>query len=337
MRRDRDLLGVLQPCGLQPTRVALSTVSPMEYGAHLPLIDFDGSGWRPSAFTSYARTAGELGYLYVTANDHLTFQRPWFDGLVALSSVVDSTGEMELVTSVALPVVRGPANLAKAAVALDILSGGRLILGVGPGSSARDYAAVGIDFEQRWARFDEALRVLRAHLTGSPEPFAGRYYSSEVTLDSPPGREDGVPIWVGSWGSPAGMRRVARLADGWLGSAYNLTPAQVVVARGSLGDALRDAGRPTGSFPCSLATMWTYVTESETERDRHLSELASMLGRDAGVLYDQLLIGSAEHCAEVLRSYGAAGIERVFVWPLAEPESQLERVMLDVAPLVDWP
>jgi alkanesulfonate monooxygenase SsuD/methylene tetrahydromethanopterin reductase-like flavin-dependent oxidoreductase (luciferase family) len=307
----------------------------MQYGAHLPLIDLDGSGWRPSTFASYARTAGELGYRYLTANDHLTFSRPWLDGLVALSSVIGSSREVELVTSVALPVVRGPANLVKSAVALDILSGGRLILGVGPGSSGRDYAAVGIDFEQRCERFDEALRVLRAHLSSSAQPFAGRFYSSEFTLDPRPQREDGVPIWVGSWGSLAGMRRVARLADGWIASAYNLTPAQVVAARATLNDALRDAARSSEHFPCSLATMWTYVTESHSERDRQLSELGRMLGRDAETLYEQLLIGSTEHCAEVLRSYHVAGIERVFVWPLAEPESQLERVMLDVAPLVD--
>jgi alkanesulfonate monooxygenase SsuD/methylene tetrahydromethanopterin reductase-like flavin-dependent oxidoreductase (luciferase family) len=307
----------------------------MQYGAHLPLIDFDGSGWQPSTLTAYARTASELGYRYLTANDHVTFSRPWLDGLVALSSVVGCSGEMELVTSVSLPVVRGPANLAKAAVALDILSDGRLILGVGPGSSARDYAAVGLDFEHRWARFDEALGVLRAHLSNSAQPFAGRFYSSEITLDPRPAREDGLPIWVGSWGSLAGMRRVARLADGWIASAYNLTPTQVVAARAILDDALRDAGRPTALFPCSLATMWTYVTESQTELDHHLFELGRMLGRDAGTLYEQLLIGSAEHCAEVLRSYRAAGIERVFVWPLAESQSQLERVMLDVAPLVD--
>lgn len=306
----------------------------MQYGAHLPLIDVDGSGWGPSTFASYAKTAGELGYRYLTTNDHLTFSRPWLDGLVALSSVVGCSGDMQLVTSVALPVVRGPANLAKAAVALDILSGSRLILGVGPGSSRRDYAVLGIDFEQRWARFDEALGVLREHLGGSTQPFVGHFYSGEFTLDPRPEREEGLPIWIGSWGSVAGMRRVARLGDGWIASAYNLTPPRAVAARATLEDALSEIGRSSARFPCSLATMWTYVTESPSDRDRHLSELEGMLGRDAGTLYEQLLVGSAEHCAEVLRSYDVAGIERVFVWPLAEPESQLERVMLDVAPLV---
>jgi alkanesulfonate monooxygenase SsuD/methylene tetrahydromethanopterin reductase-like flavin-dependent oxidoreductase (luciferase family) len=307
----------------------------MQYGAHLPLIDLDGSGWQLSTLTSYADTARELDYRYLSANDHLVFQRPWLDGLVAMSSVIAHTGDMELVTSVSLPVVRAPANLAKAAVALDILSDGRLTLGVGPGSSARDYAAVGIDFEQRWTRFDEALRVLRVHLSASAPPFAGRFYSSEIELSPRPARQGGLPIWIGSWGSDVGMRRVARLAEGWLASAYNLAPAQVVAARATLGEALSAIGRPISGFPCSLATTWTYVTESKTECERYLSGLASMLGRDAQPLYDQLLIGSAYHCASVLRAYGKAGIDQVFVWPLADAERQLERVMLDVAPLVE--
>ena len=307
----------------------------MQYGAHLPLIDLDGSGWQPSVLASYASTASELGYRYLTANDHLTFSRPWLDGLVALSSVVGCSGEMELVTSVSLPVVRGPANLAKSAVALDILSGGRLILGVGPGSSGGTMrqsestsSSVGRDSTRRWACCEHTSVTRRNLLRGGFTRTRSR-----STHDRSARAASRFGSAAGARG--AGMRRVARLADGWIASAYNLTPTQVVVARVVLDEALREVGRPSAYFPCSLATMWTYVTESATGRDRHLAALGRMLGRDAEALYGQLLVGSAEHCAEVLRSYRAAGIERVFVWPLAEPESQLRRVMLDVAPMVD--
>ena len=83
-------------------------------------------------------------------------------------------------TTVALPVVRGPAPLAKTLAAVDHLSGGRLFVGVGPGSSARDYAATGVDFEERWKRLDEAVAVLR-HLWCRDEdrPFLGKFYSTE--------------------------------------------------------------------------------------------------------------------------------------------------------------
>jgi alkanesulfonate monooxygenase SsuD/methylene tetrahydromethanopterin reductase-like flavin-dependent oxidoreductase (luciferase family) len=305
----------------------------MRFGAHLPLIDFDGSGWRAGDLASYTDAARLLGYAFVTANDHLVFQRPWLDCIVALASVLERSGDMQLATTISLPVVRGPAALAKAAAALDIISGGRFVLGVGPGSSQRDYETAGVAFEERWPRLDESIRLLRAHLTDGAPAFEGRFYAA-ATLEPRPARAGGPPIWVGSWGSDAGLRRVARLADGWLASAYNLTPAQAAVARAALGKALADRGREPDGFPCSLATMWTYVTEDERTREAHLSALARMLNRPAADLAAQVLVGPAEHCAAILRGYDDAGIDNVFVWPLADAEEQLERVMRDVVPLV---
>ncbi len=306
----------------------------MRYGAHLPLIDFDGRGWRPGDLASYTDSARQLGYGYITANDHLVFQRPWLDGFVALASVLERSGDLQLATTVSLPVVRGPSALAKAAAALDIISGGRLILGVGPGSSMQDYESAGVSFDQRWPRLDESIRVLRSHLTNGAPAFDGRFYSSNPALEPRPMRVDGPPIWIGSWGSDAGLRRVARLADGWLASAYNLTPAQTNAARFKLGKALASAGKDLAGFPCSLATMWTFVTEDQRTRDTYLSTVARMLNRPSDQLSGQVLVGPAEDCAATLRAYRDAGIDNVFVWPLADAEHQLERVMCDVAPLV---
>ena len=139
-------------------------------------------------------------------------------------------------------VVRGPAPLAKTIGALDVLSGGRALAGVGPGSSARDYAAAGVPFEERWRRFDEALRALRELLHGD-------------VLPARPVQRPGPPIWVASWGSPAGLRRVARHGDGWLASAYNITPERFT------------RRRPHSPMPNGLATAWLCVTEDAAERD----------------------------------------------------------------------
>ena len=306
----------------------------MEYGAHLPLIDFDNHGWTPGELASYTESARQLGYRFISANDHLVFRRPWLDGIVALASVLECSGDMQIATTVCLPVIRGPSALAKAAAALDILSGGRFVLGVGPGSSKEDYESAGLRFDERWPRLDESIRVLRAHLTAGAPEFEGRFYSANLQLQPRPVRVNGPPIWIGSWGSDAGLRRVARLADGWLASAYNLTPAGVAAARARLGVALAKNGRRLDGFPCALATMWTYVTEDPRARDTHLSVLARVLDRPAAQLNEQVLIGSAEDCAATLRAYADAGIDHVFLWPMADAQEQLERVMRDVAPLV---
>jgi alkanesulfonate monooxygenase SsuD/methylene tetrahydromethanopterin reductase-like flavin-dependent oxidoreductase (luciferase family) len=130
------------------------------------------------------------------------------------------------------------------------------------------------------------------------------------------------------------MRRVARLADGWLASAYNLSPARVVQARAVLAQALAADGRSIDAFPCSLATMWTYVTDDRAERERRLAALADLLNRPVESLPGQVMIGPPDECAAVLEAYAGAGIGQVFVWPLADHERQLERVMRDVAPLL---
>jgi alkanesulfonate monooxygenase SsuD/methylene tetrahydromethanopterin reductase-like flavin-dependent oxidoreductase (luciferase family) len=309
----------------------------MRYGAHLPLIDLDGTGWRPDALASYAAAARRFGYAAVTANDHLVFPRPWMDAVVALAGVVEASGDLHLATTIALPVVRGPAALAKAAAALDIVSGRRLVLGVGAGSSPRDYDAVGVPFDERWPRFEESVRVLRAYLTPDAPPFHGRFYSTVDGMRPYPGGRDGPPIWLASWGSPAGLRRVARLGDGWIASAYNTTPDRVALARETLAAELARTGRTVDRFPCSLATMWTYVTGDPDEREAHLRVLGAMLNRPVDALAGRLLVGSAEQCASLVRSYAAAGVDRLFIWPLADAEGQLERFMAEVVPLVRQP
>jgi alkanesulfonate monooxygenase SsuD/methylene tetrahydromethanopterin reductase-like flavin-dependent oxidoreductase (luciferase family) len=103
---------------------------------------------------------------------------------------------MKLVTTLALAPLRGPAPLAKSLSALDILSGGHMI--------------------------DEAVRLLKALLQPGAVVDSGTYYATPTAGLSPsPQQRRGIPLWIGSWGSPAGLHRVARLDDGWLASAYS--------------------------------------------------------------------------------------------------------------------
>jgi alkanesulfonate monooxygenase SsuD/methylene tetrahydromethanopterin reductase-like flavin-dependent oxidoreductase (luciferase family) len=287
----------------------------MEFGAHLPLIDF---GTSPSlgGLKDYARAASELGYAYLSANDHLLFSRPWLDGPTAVAAVIEESGELRLATSIALPVLRGPLQLAKTLTAIDILSGGRLVAGLGPGSSQADYDAVGIPFDERRTRFDEALTRIRELLDGD-------------VLQPPPAQRR-LPIWVASWGSRGGLRLVARHGDGWLASAYNTTPERF---GRDLKLVLEDVRDPP-SFRNAIATAWLYVTESATDADRMLTEvLAPMLRRPVEALRElSLPIGPAELCAERLAAFAHAGAERVFVWPLADPVQQLELFRERVVP-----
>jgi alkanesulfonate monooxygenase SsuD/methylene tetrahydromethanopterin reductase-like flavin-dependent oxidoreductase (luciferase family) len=292
----------------------------VDLGVHLPLMPF-GEPLSRDRLVAAVDTARECGFAAVSANDHLVFQTPWLDGPTALASVIERSGRMTVATTVALAVLRGPVALAKALAAIDILSEGRLIAAVGPGSSKRDYDLVGISFEERWKRFDEAIAALRT-LLGADSPLAPA-----------PHQPNGVPLWIGSWGSRAGLARVARAGDGWLASAYNTTPERFAEARSDLARALAERGRDAGAFPNALATMWTWVAKDRAEGDRVLTEvLASMLNRDPDELRDQLCIGPPEHCAQVLSRYAQAGCERVYLWPLGDEPRQLELIASEVAP-----
>ena len=306
----------------------------MEFGVHLPLLAFRRQAFSLSRLLDYAETMEQLGFTTLCANDHLTFSRPWLDSVTALASILTKTHHMTLMTTVALPVVRGPVPLAKSLAALDVLSGGHLIAGVGPGSSPQDYALMGIAFEERWKRFDEAIQLLRSLLQREVPPFRGQFYASEATRLEPfPVQEPGVPIWIGSWGSEAGLRRVARLGEGWLASAYHVTPASFADALARLNQSLHQVGREPASFPHALGSMFYYLTEDRRRAEEILVEVVSpTLGRPVELLRERLPIGTPAECAEKLLKLKAAGVQRVFLWPVEDEVSQLARFHEQVLP-----
>jgi alkanesulfonate monooxygenase SsuD/methylene tetrahydromethanopterin reductase-like flavin-dependent oxidoreductase (luciferase family) len=195
---------------------------------------------------------------------------------------------------------------------------------VGPGSSKRDYDLLGIPFEERWKRLDEVIARLRALLEGE----------SDVQLEPAP-RHGRIPLWIGSWGSDAGLRRIARSADGWLASAYNTTPDRFAAARERLASELRKHGREARDFPNGLSTMWTWVAKDRDEADGVLAGLlAPLLDRDPDELRGQVCVGTAEHCATLLTRYAEACCQRVFLWPLGDERRQIELVASEVAPRI---
>lgn len=309
----------------------------MDYGLHLPLIDFGNNPFTLDYLIAYAETGRQLGFSALAINDHFIFSKPWLDGSTALAAVLSYSGHMDLATTVSLPIVRGPVALAKTLGAIDRLSGGRLIACVGPGSSARDYAAVGIPFEERWRRLDEAIQALRALWNQEGPSFKGNFYNTEgIMLEPFPAQKSGPPIWVGSWGSEAGLRRVARLGDGWLASGYNTTSELFAQSLQRLQKFLVMVGKDPMSFPNAIASMWLYITEDEGDSERMLNEvLAPALNRTVTELKERLPIGPAQYCAEKLAAYHRVGVQRIYLWPLADEMEQIKVFMRQVAPLIE--
>ncbi len=299
---------------------------PLQLAAHLPLIQFDRSPITRDRILDTVKAAVGLDFWGISANDHVIFSRPWIDGPTALAMAIPHAGEMRICTTIAQPTIRGPLSLAKTLISLNTLADGRLIAGLGPGSSRRDYEAVGVPFEERWRRFDEAVGILRQIFRGE-EPANGEHYSaSSVAGELQPRPASPIPIWIGSWGSDAGLRRVARLADGWLASGYNTTPDEFGVAGSRLREELERQGR-TADLPNGLATMWLWLTEDRAEAERILADvLGPAVKREPDYLRPRVCVGDAEHCLGLLARYAEAGLERVFLWPLGDEPRQLELV-----------
>jgi alkanesulfonate monooxygenase SsuD/methylene tetrahydromethanopterin reductase-like flavin-dependent oxidoreductase (luciferase family) len=283
----------------------------MEFGAHLPVLSLVGEPFSVARLTTYSQAASQLGFRVLSANDHMVYSRPHLDALTALTVAIESSGQMTLMTSIALLVIRGAAPMAKALAAIDVLSGGRLIVGAGPGSSAKDYETVGLPFEERWRRFDEEVRTLR-RMWKELEPHP---------------TQDPIPVWIGSWGSEAGLRRTARLGDGWLASAYNTTPAKFGEDLKKLRSFLRNGDRDAPGFPNGIATMFFYVTDEPAEADEVLTFLSGVMKRPTVELRDRFLVGPAGDCIEKIRAYQDAGAQRILVWPVRDEIKQLELFM----------
>jgi alkanesulfonate monooxygenase SsuD/methylene tetrahydromethanopterin reductase-like flavin-dependent oxidoreductase (luciferase family) len=284
----------------------------MRFGAHLPVAGFAGERPSPSTLIECAEAADALGYTTLCANDHLQFAVPWTDSLVALGAAAARTKSISLMTTAALLVVRGPAPLGSALVALNHLSGGRLRVGLTPGSTVADYDAVRIPFAERWSRFDADISALRSYLDTAAPATA-------------------IPLWVASWGSEAGLRRVARHGDGWLASAYHSTADHFKRCISYLAAQLTRFGKSPDTFPNAIATTYLHLTDDPVEAASVLGMLVSPHQAPSD-LRDRSLVGTPADCIHKLQLLQAAGAREVFVWPIRDEVKQLRRFADEVFP-----
>jgi alkanesulfonate monooxygenase SsuD/methylene tetrahydromethanopterin reductase-like flavin-dependent oxidoreductase (luciferase family) len=176
---------------------------------------------------------------------------------------------------------------------------------------------------------------MRAVFRGEPARATASCAVEGVRLEPATSRPGGPPVWIGSWGSDAGLRRVAKRGDGWLASAYNTTPEHFAEAKQRLDGYVAAAGKPATGFPNGIATMFMYVTNDSDEAARTIDDvIAPAVRREPADLRDRLLVGAPEPCARLLRAYRDAGADRICVWPVADEVRQLELVARDVLPQV---
>ncbi|HEV8441023.1 MAG TPA: TIGR03619 family F420-dependent LLM class oxidoreductase [Methylomirabilota bacterium] len=210
------------------------------------------------ALVGLSTRAEELGLHSVWVHDHVfnvghVFERigdrPYYEPLTLLSFVAARTARVRLGTSVIVLPYHNPIRLAKTVATLDVLSGGRLILGVGVGAIETEMQAMGNAFKERGAFSDEAIDAMRALWTQDDPRFDGAY-SRFAGMKFSPKPLQPIPVVIGGV-SRAAIRRAARRGDGW--QPLGLSPDALARSMAVLNEEARACGRDVAKVPVSIA------------------------------------------------------------------------------------
>ncbi len=272
-----------------------------------------------------ARAAEEAGADALWACDHLFWHGPSLECLVALTVASTATERVRLGSCVIQLPLRQASAVAKQAASLQLLSGGRLILGVGVGSHPGEYEEAGVDYHTRGRLLDAGIEELRRSWASgegilrvdTDEPGAVRYRQ----LPAPPP----VPVWAGG-SSEAALRRAATLADGWM--PLFLSPKEYGDAVERLAKEVDRAGRPSGSVVPTMVLFISIDDDAGEARRRGAAWMSSLYGIPARAFERHLVHGSAADVADVVASFRGAGAEHVVVYVTADhPIEQFERLV----------
>ena len=248
------------------------------------------------AIVTVAQQAEALGFDSVWVSDHIVVPRSaiprfgevFFEPFTTLAYVAGKTKRVRLGTSVIILPYRHPLFMGKALATLDVLSGGRLIVGAAVGWLAEEFEALGIPFTERGARSDEALRVMRTLWTEAEPKFEGRFFRfSGIKAEPKPLQKPHPPIWIGG-NSPAAFRRAAEFAGAWHPSHR---PVEEIAAGARQFKALAKArGRDPKSLEIVARAPLRVITNGDAPEPR------------------PLLVGTPEQIVDDIGKYKEAGV-----------------------------
>ena len=239
----------------------------------------------PEDLLDLASRAEEAGFASVWVSHHIINAgyvgerlglKPYWDALTLLSWVAARTERVRLGTSVLVLPYLHPMPLARQLATIDVMSGGRLDVGVGVGSMPEENEALGIDYHTRGAVGDECIDVMKALWADGAASYAGTHFAFQDALASPkPLQRPNPPLLIGGNGGPA-LRRVARCGDGW--HPFLLGPEQMEQRLERLDEELAKVGRSREEITVSLRV------DIDAVPTRESSEVYAALGIDELVI-----------------------------------------------------
>jgi len=279
----------------------------MRLNAFFPTLDI---GTDPAKIRDWAQAAEDMGFDTIEVPDHVFGAKardgwtplynekdPFHETFVMLGFLAAVTKRVRLSTGVLIAPQRQTGVIAKQAAEADILSGGRLRLGIGSGWNHVEYAALGQDWKTRGARQAEQIALLRRLWTEELVSFEGRFHTLKDVSIIPAPVQRPIPIWLGG-SSDAAVQRAARLGDGYM-------PIMVPDAQGEqkialLHETLKSAGRERGKFGLEA---WLRMHEPDEQAWGTAAAGWRRLGADMVMLYPMYRIRSLDEHIKTLRRF----------------------------------
>ena len=273
-----------------------------------------------------------LGYDSVWTGDHMSFHNPIYESMTLLASYAPITRRIKLGVAVYLLALRSPAVAAKTAATLDVLSGGRLVFGVGVGGeNPKEFELCGVPHKERGARVNEAIDVVRTLWRDTPASFSGRFTRFESVSIDPKPIQQPPPIWIGGR-SDAALTRAGRQGDGWV--SYVVQADRYAQSLDKIRVAA--AGRSLDGFTAAHLVFITVGRDFEAAKKAWVRVLSKRYAQDFEPLAKRYgVIGTPEQCAEQLEVFRAAGCNYFLMSAIGDPRderAQLETIAAEILP-----
>ena len=279
----------------------------MRLNAMFPTRDIGGD---PVRIRDWAQAAEDLGYAYIEVPDHVFGAAardgwtprydetdPFHETFVTLGFLAAVTKRIRLSSGILIAPQRQTGVIAKQAAEVDLLSGGRLRLGVGVGWNHVEYEALGVEWKTRGARQAEQIEVMRRLWSGELVTYEGRFHDLRAVNIVPPPVQRPIPIWLGGF-SDAVVKRAARIGDGWMPI---LAPdAQAEQKLALLREELGRHGRDPAKFGIEG---WLRMHDPDPQQWAAAANGWRRLGADMVMLYPMYRVPKVEDQIETLRRF----------------------------------
>jgi len=265
--------------------------------------------------TELARTAEAVGFDSVQVGDHIQWHAPILEATTVLATFAAATSRVRIASDVIILPLRDPVLIAKTVASLDVLSGGRMIFGVGVGGDHPDeYRAMRVPLSERGSRANEMLHIVRGLFANERFSYAGRHFTIEDVAISPRPLQRSLPIWVGGTSEPA-LRRAARYGDGWI-AAFTSERKFTRLAEQTRGFLL-EAGRSPEGFTWGVflfSNMGPDAAQAKAAGAEYISRVYRLPGEEIMSRFG--IAGPVEAGADRVRTFIEAGADYVVLGPV---------------------